>query len=77
MGSEPPLRFVTASLEVNYLAPTPLGPELLLRGDIIEASSRKAIIDITLSAEGLRTARGRVVAVRMPESFVHATTERG
>jgi len=77
MGSEPPLRFVTASLEVNYLAPTPLGPELLLRGEIVEVSSRKVIIDITLSADGLRTARGRVVAVRMPESFVHATTERG
>jgi len=28
MGSDPPLRFLTAKLEVDYLAPTPLGVEL-------------------------------------------------
>jgi acyl-coenzyme A thioesterase PaaI-like protein len=69
MGSAPALRFVTASLQVDYLAPTPLGPELELRGSIAEATPRKAIVEITLSAAGAVTARGRVVAVRMPESM--------
>jgi acyl-coenzyme A thioesterase PaaI-like protein len=68
-GSEPALRFVTAALEVDYLAPTPLGPELELRGIIAEASPRKVIVDIALSVAGTVTARGRVVAVRMPESM--------
>lgn len=69
MGSKPAFRFVTASLKVDYLAPTPLGVELLLRGTIVEASARKAIVDIELSAGASCTARGRVVAVRMPESM--------
>jgi len=69
MGSEPAFRFVTASLKVDYLAPTPLGVELLLRGDIVEASPRKAIMEIELIARGSCTARGRVVAVRMPASM--------
>lgn len=30
-GTEPALRFVTASLQVDYLKPTPLGIELLLK----------------------------------------------
>ena len=33
-GSEPPLRYVTASLKVDYLRPTPLGPELEIRGRV-------------------------------------------
>ena len=30
MGSEPSLRFVTASLHVDYLKPTPIGGQLEL-----------------------------------------------
>lgn len=67
MDSEPPLRFVTASLAVDYLAPTPLGPELELRGTIVEVGRRKVIVDIDLRAEETRCARGRVVAVHMPD----------
>jgi acyl-coenzyme A thioesterase PaaI-like protein len=67
MDSEPPLRFVTASLAVDYLAPTPLEAELVLRGSIAEVGRRKVVVDITLKADGKTCARGRVVAVRMPE----------
>jgi acyl-coenzyme A thioesterase PaaI-like protein len=63
-------RFVTASLQVEYLKPTPLGPELEIRGRIVEFADRKVILEETLSAEGVITARGRVVAVRMPEHMV-------
>lgn len=69
-GTEPPFRFVTASLQVDYLAPTPLGVELELRGRIKEIKARKVISEITLSANGKITARGRVVAVQMPENMV-------
>ena len=69
-GTEPPFRFVTASLQVDYLAPTPLGPELEIRGRVAEIKGRKVISEITLSANGNVTAKGRVVAVQMPEKMV-------
>lgn len=69
-GTEPPFRFVTASLQVDYLAPTPLGPELELRGKIAEIKGKKVITEITLSANGEITAKGRVIAVQMPERMV-------
>lgn len=69
-GSEPPLRFVTASLQVDYLRPTPLGPELELIGEIEEVGARKVVVAIDLIADGEVCARGRVVAVRMPDSML-------
>ena len=69
-GSEPPFRFVTASLQVDYLKPTPLNIELELRGKVIEIKARKVVSEITVSANGKITARGRVVAVQMPEKML-------
>jgi len=68
-GTEPPFRFVTASLQVDYLKPTPLGPELELRGKILEQKGRKVISEITVSVKGEITVRGKVVAVQMPDDF--------
>lgn len=70
MDTEPPIRFVTASLKVDYLAPTPLGPKLELRGDILEVGERKVIVAIQVRAEGKICARGQVVAVRMPQGMI-------
>ncbi len=69
LDSLPAFRFVTASLQVDYLKPTPLGVELELRGKIIEIKGKKVISVITVKANGNITVRGRVVAVQMPESF--------
>lgn len=66
MGSEPPLRYVTASLHVDYLAPTPMGVELTLRGVIEEVTERKVIVSETVEADGTVVAKGKVVAVVMP-----------
>ena len=63
-------RFVTASLHVEFLKPTPLGPELEVRGKILEITDRKVVLEETLSADGMVTATARVVAVRMPDSMV-------
>ena len=62
-------RFVTASLKVDYLRPTPLGPTLELRGRVVDLSGRKAIVAVTVAVEGIVTARGEVVAVRMPDDW--------
>lgn len=70
MGSSPVLRFVTASLEVDYLAPTPMGVELELRGIPVEVKERKVIVEITVLAGDTVCARGQVVAVKMPDSML-------
>ncbi len=69
--SLPPFRFVTASLQIDYLKPTPLGVELELKGKIIEIKRKKVISEITVSANGIITARGKVVAVKMPEKMLY------
>ena len=69
VGQQPAPRFVTASLQVTYLKPTPLGPELEIRGRVRELKERKAIVEVTVSADGVMTARGEVIAVRMPASM--------
>ncbi|HVP12556.1 MAG TPA: PaaI family thioesterase [Phycisphaerae bacterium] len=71
-GTDPPLRFVTASLKVDYLKPTPMGVPLEARGRIIEVKPRKVVVDVTVAAGGAACARGQVVAVLMPESMVPA-----
>jgi acyl-coenzyme A thioesterase PaaI-like protein len=70
MGTEPPLRFVTASLHVDYLQPTPLGVPLEIRGRIMEVKGRKVVVSVTLSAQGEICARGEVIAVQMPEHLM-------
>jgi len=73
MDTEPPFRFVTASLHVNYHKPTPLGEPLELRGRVSELKGRKAVVDITLSARGEVCASGQVITVQMPEDFLPAS----
>jgi acyl-coenzyme A thioesterase PaaI-like protein len=68
MDTEPPLRFVTASLHVDYLRPTPL-KKLEIRGKVNEIKGRKVIIEATLFAEGKICAKGKVVAIKMPEHW--------
>ena len=70
MGSEPSLRFVTASLHVDYLKPTPIDGELELRGRVKAVNGRRVTVETTVYAGGIATARGEVVAVPMPKSFL-------
>jgi len=69
MDTLPAFRFVTASLHVDFLKPTPLGGELELRGRVKEIKGRKVVVESTVYAAGVATARGEVVAVQMPEHF--------
>ncbi len=66
IGSEPVLRYVTASLHVDYLRPTPHGVALEVRGRIKEVGARKVIVSIDVSAGGEVCAKGEVVAVKIP-----------
>jgi acyl-coenzyme A thioesterase PaaI-like protein len=70
MGTEPALRFLTASLHVDYLRPTPLGVPLEVRGTIKDIKGRKVVVSATVSAEGKVCARGEVVAIQAPEHLI-------
>jgi len=70
MDSNPPLRYLTASLQVNYLKPTRLGPELEIRGRVKEVKGRKVIIEEWILDNKEVTVRGEVVAVQVPDEMV-------
>ena len=69
MDSLPPFRFVTGSLHVDFLKPTPIEGELVIRGRVKEIKGRKVVIESQVWAGDVVTAKGEVVAVQMPESF--------
>lgn len=70
MDSEPPMRFVTGSLHVDYLKPTPLGVPLELHGRVKEIQGRKVVVEIDLHAKGEVCVHGQVVAVKIPENML-------
>ncbi|ACL62745.1 thioesterase superfamily protein (plasmid) [Methylobacterium nodulans ORS 2060] len=66
MGDEgPPIRFVTASLHVNFRKPTPLGEELLITCKLKSLEGKKALVLLSLSARGEECARGEMLAVEL------------
>lgn len=70
MDTDPAHRFLTASLHVDYLHPTPLGIELEIRGKVKEIKGRKVVIEEWIVANGEITVRGEVVAVEVPDKIV-------
>jgi acyl-coenzyme A thioesterase PaaI-like protein len=67
--AEPAPRFLTASLKVDYIKPTPLGVLLTVRARAREIKGRKVVVTAELLAGGEIRARGEVVAVKVPEKF--------
>ena len=70
MDTKPVLRFVTASLKVDFLAPTPLGVELEIRGKVVEIGEKKVIVETKVMAGNTICAKGKVVAVLMPKTML-------
>lgn len=62
-------RFVTGSLKVNYLKPTPINSELKIIGEIIEIKPRKIITKVEVVANGEICVTGEVLAVLIPDNF--------
>jgi acyl-coenzyme A thioesterase PaaI-like protein len=69
LGSEPLLWSVTASLRIEYLAPTPIAEETELRARVREVKGRRRVVECTLSSGGRECARAEVVAVEVPPSW--------
>jgi acyl-coenzyme A thioesterase PaaI-like protein len=70
MDTQPAFRFLTGSLHVDYLRPTPLGESLEIRASVKEIKGRKVVVAAKLLVKGELCARGEVVAVRVPEYLV-------
>lgn len=70
MDSEPRLRFVTGSLHVDYLRPTPIDALLTVRARVKELKGRKVVVASSLYAGDRETARGEAVCVRMPDHWI-------
>lgn len=60
-----PVRCVTASLKVDFKAPTPMGTELELIGKLRSIEGRKIWVDMTLSAKGIICATGEILAIKL------------
>ena len=72
METLPAFRFVTASLHVDFLKPTPIGTPITVRAHAKEIKGRKVIVSSELLANDVVCARGEVVAVQMPETMMKA-----
>jgi acyl-coenzyme A thioesterase PaaI-like protein len=66
-NARPPSRFVTASLKVDFLKPTPIDKVLELKARSTDISDRKVIVSVTLSADGEICAKGEAVMVKLPD----------
>ncbi|HET9597023.1 MAG TPA: PaaI family thioesterase [Anaeromyxobacteraceae bacterium] len=69
IGTAPLIWCVTASLKIDYLAPTPIDAPCELRARVREARGRKRIVECALSSGGTVRARAEVVAVEVPPSW--------
>lgn len=76
MNTDPPLRFLTASLHVDYLRPTPIEGRLEVRATVKEVKGRKVVITSKLIAAGDVCAVGEVVAVQVPEHLIPGLTAK-
>ena len=71
MDSEPGLRYLTASLHVDYLSPTPLGVPLEMRAQIKEIKGTKSSHSARACVQMVSLcARGKVVCVQVPEYLI-------
>ncbi|HEX9830513.1 MAG TPA: hotdog domain-containing protein, partial [Thermodesulfobacteriota bacterium] len=66
LSTEPLIWYVTASLKVDYLRPTPIGESVTLRASVKEIKGKKSIVECALFAENLERVRAEVIAVRVP-----------
>lgn len=65
----PAHRCVTGTLTVRYLKPTPLGPELAVRGRIVEVTGRKVTVASRIEVDGVATLEADAVVLKVAEDF--------
>lgn len=66
ISSPPMIWYVTGSLKVNYLKPTPIDVPVELRSHVQSIRGKITIVHCALSSDGVITAKGEVLAVKVP-----------
>ena len=75
IGTEPHRWCVTASLKIDYLAPTPIDRPVELRARVLEARGRKRVVECTVRSGGRDVVRAEVVAVEVPAGWGEGARE--
>ncbi len=70
MGTEPAFRFLTGTLNVKYLRPTPIDCTLQIRGRISSIEGKKVTVKVDVIANGLITVQGEVIAIQVPARYI-------
>jgi acyl-coenzyme A thioesterase PaaI-like protein len=65
-------RYVTKSLQVDFLKPTPIQSLITVRAKVVESGRRHQVIHSELYAEDVLRARGVVVALPIPDQMLTA-----
>lgn len=63
--------YVTASLQIDFRRPVPIGHAIEMRAWVLECHARKTMVQCNVSCEGELCAEARVVAVRMREQSTY------
>ncbi len=65
LDSDPTVWALTATMTVDYLAPTPIAGPILLRARVVELAEKKVLMAATARVGQVETARGEGVFVRV------------
>lgn len=65
VGSKPDIWFMTASLKVDYLKPTPIASTVELTARVREQEGRKSWVECAVFAEGVERAKGEGLFIRV------------
>lgn len=69
VGEGPEIWCVTGKLTVNYLAPTPIDREIVLRATIESCGEKKTLVKCRVYSGDTQTTEGEVIAIRVPDSW--------
>ncbi len=69
VGSEPDLWYATASMQVDYLRPSPIDEPVTLTGRVVGIDDRFTTVECELTAAGKPRATATVRAVRVPDTW--------
>ena len=65
----PEYLFVTGSIKVDFLKPTPVNNPIQLSAIIKEMHEKKVVVSCSLYSDGEECARGEVIGVRIPAKW--------
>ncbi len=69
IDSEPEIVYVTGSLHLTFLRPTPLSQPVTLRASVKERTARRTTVIASLYSEGEECVRAEAVAVRVADTW--------